>query len=82
METTNSIINEDLYNCIKPQSVLSWIRAIVANQIAQSGIFFFCFYFLFNQKKQKSHEWIKIFGKYNSGTCNNQVNLFIKYKKN
>ena len=59
METTNSIINEDLYNCIKPQSVLSWIRAIVANQIAQSGIFFFVFIFYLIKRNKKAMNGLK-----------------------
>ncbi len=37
METTNSILDGSLYSAITPQSVLSWIRAIVANRMSSNG---------------------------------------------
>jgi len=37
IETTNGIMNKTLLQYVKPQSVLSWIRVMVANQIATSG---------------------------------------------
>jgi hypothetical protein len=37
METTNGIMNNSLYKAVVPKSVLSWIRAIVANKIASNG---------------------------------------------
>jgi len=36
-ETTNGIMNNTLYSIITPQSVLSWVRVIVANRMAPSG---------------------------------------------
>lgn len=38
METTNSILNENLYLNIKHTSNLMWVRVVVANTIATSGI--------------------------------------------
>jgi len=37
METTNSVFNLSLYDAITPSTVVSWIRAIVANRMANSG---------------------------------------------
>ena len=37
IETTNGVMNTSLLQYVKPQSVLSWIRVMVANQIASSG---------------------------------------------
>eukprot|EP01091_Cochliopodium_minus_P020222 TRINITY_DN8767_c0_g1_i1.p1 TRINITY_DN8767_c0_g1~~TRINITY_DN8767_c0_g1_i1.p1 ORF type:complete len:534 (+),score=52.28 TRINITY_DN8767_c0_g1_i1:171-1772(+) len=37
IETTNGIMNKTLLQYVKPQSVLSWIRVIVSNQIFSSG---------------------------------------------
>jgi hypothetical protein len=37
METTNSIFNSTLYRALTTQSVLCWIRSIVANQLARNG---------------------------------------------
>jgi hypothetical protein len=38
METTNSIFNQTLYDLyVKPQTVPTWIRSIVANSVAKSG---------------------------------------------
>eukprot|EP01113_Clastostelium_recurvatum_P013539 TRINITY_DN1719_c0_g1_i2.p1 TRINITY_DN1719_c0_g1~~TRINITY_DN1719_c0_g1_i2.p1 ORF type:complete len:584 (+),score=142.12 TRINITY_DN1719_c0_g1_i2:60-1754(+) len=37
IETTNGIMNNTLYDLITPQSVLSWVRVIVANRMATSG---------------------------------------------
>ncbi|EFA81154.1 phospholipase B-like protein [Heterostelium album PN500] len=36
-ETTNGLLNNNLYNLINPQSVLTWMRAIVANRLAHNG---------------------------------------------
>eukprot|EP01132_Coremiostelium_polycephalum_P005003 gene5003-6229_t len=37
LETTNGLNNNNLYNLITPQSVLTWMRAIVANRMAKDG---------------------------------------------
>jgi len=37
METTNSVINSDLFNLIVPQSLFSGQRVRVANMMANSG---------------------------------------------
>jgi hypothetical protein len=37
METTNNLYNLKLLDLVVPQSVLSWQRAILANQLATSG---------------------------------------------
>jgi hypothetical protein len=37
METTNDVFDHSLYNALTPQSVLSWMRAIVANRMATGG---------------------------------------------
>jgi len=37
METTNGIMNNSLYSAVTPNSVLSWIRAIVSNKMASNG---------------------------------------------
>jgi hypothetical protein len=36
-ETTNGFYNNSLYNLIVPESILSWIRAIVANRMTADG---------------------------------------------
>lgn len=36
-ETTNDILNASLYSKVVPQSLLSWIRTIVANRMATNG---------------------------------------------
>eukprot|EP00698_Gefionella_okellyi_P022872 TRINITY_DN7660_c0_g1_i1.p1 TRINITY_DN7660_c0_g1~~TRINITY_DN7660_c0_g1_i1.p1 ORF type:complete len:530 (+),score=102.91 TRINITY_DN7660_c0_g1_i1:49-1638(+) len=36
-ETTNDFYNDTLYELIKPQSVLFWIRTILANRMANNG---------------------------------------------
>ncbi|KAK5577941.1 hypothetical protein RB653_002889 [Dictyostelium firmibasis] len=37
IETTNGLMNNNLYHLITSQSVLSWMRVIVANRLATSG---------------------------------------------
>jgi len=37
METTNGIFNMSIYESITPQSLMSWIRAIVSNRMTTSG---------------------------------------------
>ena len=37
METTNSIYNESLYEVLKPECLLTWIRSTVANRLAASS---------------------------------------------
>jgi len=37
IETTNGVMNKTLLNFVKPQSVLSWIRVMMANQMGSSG---------------------------------------------
>jgi len=37
LETTNEVFNLSLYSVVKPQTVMSWIRVIVANRMANSG---------------------------------------------
>ena len=52
METTNSIMNQSLYNdYVTVNSVPYWIRVIVANRMASSG-----------------DQWVHYFSLYNSGT--------------
>lgn len=36
-ETTNGIFNKTMLSTIKPQSILSWIRVVVANRLAVDG---------------------------------------------
>jgi hypothetical protein len=36
-ETTNEIFNTTLYNLLTPQSLLCWIRSLVASRLAKSG---------------------------------------------
>ena len=36
-ETTNTIIDETLYDLLTPASLLSWQRALVANRLATTG---------------------------------------------
>lgn len=38
METTNSIFNTSLYDYVTPQSVMYWIRAVVANRMAKDAV--------------------------------------------
>ena len=37
METTNAIFDENLYDKIKPETLLTWVRAMVANRLASSA---------------------------------------------
>ena len=37
METTNSNLNDSLYDLIQPNSLLTWVRVILANRLAKSG---------------------------------------------
>ena len=37
METTNGIMNTTLLNYLTPQSILYWVRVIVAARMASSG---------------------------------------------
>jgi len=37
METTNSIMDTDLYDLVKPQTLLTWQRTVIANRLANSG---------------------------------------------
>ena len=37
METTNSIFNQTLYDLLKPESLLTWVRVILANRLASSA---------------------------------------------
>jgi hypothetical protein len=37
METTLSIFNKTLYTILTPESVLCWVRSIIANQLSNSG---------------------------------------------
>jgi len=37
METTNDVYNTTLYDLLTPQSLMSWIRVIVANRVATQG---------------------------------------------
>jgi len=37
IETTNEVFNPDLFELVVPESVLSWMRAIAANQVATTG---------------------------------------------
>ena len=37
METTNSNFNDSLYDLLKPESLLTWVRVMVANRLASSG---------------------------------------------
>ena len=36
-ETTNSILNSTLYQLIKPESLVSWIRVRIANIFSKTG---------------------------------------------
>lgn len=37
METTNGLFNNSLYQFVVPETLLSWVRVVVANRMAQSG---------------------------------------------
>ena len=37
METTNSNFNDTLYDLLKPESLLTWVRVMLANRLASSG---------------------------------------------
>jgi hypothetical protein len=37
METTNGVLNDDLYDLITPESLLTWQRIPVANCLANNG---------------------------------------------
>ena len=37
METTNSVLNVSIYDVIQPQSLLSWMRVVMANRMTDSG---------------------------------------------
>ena len=37
LETTNSNFNDTLYDLLKPESILCWVRVMVANRLASSG---------------------------------------------
>ncbi|KAK5574496.1 hypothetical protein RB653_009749 [Dictyostelium firmibasis] len=37
LETTNGLNNNDLYYLIRPESVLTWMRVIIANRLASGG---------------------------------------------
>ncbi|XP_072271436.1 putative phospholipase B-like 2 [Pyxicephalus adspersus] len=64
LETTIGNSNPDLWKYITPKnSVLEWLRNIVANRLSTVG-----------------QEWADIFGKFNSGTYNNQW-MVVDYKK-
>jgi hypothetical protein len=34
METTNSNLNDSLYDLLKPETILTWVRVMVANRLA------------------------------------------------
>ncbi|EGC38000.1 hypothetical protein DICPUDRAFT_46100 [Dictyostelium purpureum] len=56
LETTNSLLNPELYKLIRPYSgVLSWIRITITNRLSNDG-----------------KSWCETFSRYNSGTYNNQ----------
>ena len=57
-ETTNGNYNESLYDLLSPETLFTWVRAILANRLAST-----------------SEEWIEIFKRENSGTCNNQFQV-------
>ncbi|GAM23730.1 hypothetical protein SAMD00019534_069050, partial [Acytostelium subglobosum LB1] len=38
LETTNNIFNFSLYENVRPQSVLSWMRVLVSNRLSTSGL--------------------------------------------
>jgi len=37
METTNGIFNLSLYDAVKPESLMCWVRTIVSNRVANTG---------------------------------------------
>merc|ERR1719163_2731746 len=37
METSNTVINVDLYKKVQPHSMLNWLRVIIANRLATDG---------------------------------------------
>ena len=37
METTNSNFNDTLYDLLKPETLLTWVRVMLANRLASSG---------------------------------------------
>eukprot|EP01132_Coremiostelium_polycephalum_P001555 gene1555-1973_t len=56
-ETTNGMMNNDYYHLIVPQSVLSWIRVIVANRMATDGLSW-CNIFSLQNSGTYNNQWI------------------------
>ncbi|GAM21619.1 hypothetical protein SAMD00019534_047940 [Acytostelium subglobosum LB1] len=57
IETTNGIMNNELYLAVTPSSVLSWIRVIIANRMATSGATW-CSTFAIQNSGTYNNQWI------------------------
>eukprot|EP01091_Cochliopodium_minus_P014611 TRINITY_DN4993_c0_g1_i2.p1 TRINITY_DN4993_c0_g1~~TRINITY_DN4993_c0_g1_i2.p1 ORF type:complete len:529 (+),score=128.13 TRINITY_DN4993_c0_g1_i2:1-1587(+) len=57
IETTNGIMNTSLLQYVKPQSLLSWVRVIIANQVASSGFWWVNNFSKFNSGTY-NNQWI------------------------
>ncbi|KAK5581145.1 hypothetical protein RB653_001174 [Dictyostelium firmibasis] len=69
IETTNSLITNDLYHLIRPTSVLSWMRVIVSNRMSTNGKEWSETFQLYNS------------GTYNNQWMIISYNLFIPYQE-
>eukprot|EP01133_Synstelium_polycarpum_P006702 gene6702-7795_t len=58
-ETTNGLMNNNLYYIIMPQSILSWIRVIIANRMASNGLQW-CNIFSLQNSGTYNNQWIVV----------------------
>jgi len=75
-ETTNGFFNTSLYQFVKPQSNLSWLRAVVANRFAShlpaSWLLILISQSALIRMAASGPQWVEVFSQYNSGTYCNQ----------
>jgi len=77
METTNSILNTDLYNLVKPQSLLAWQRTTIANRLANSGSQWAQIFSKFNSGTY-NNQWIIVdYKNFNVGTFTKENLLWV-----
>ncbi|EFA78500.1 phospholipase B [Heterostelium album PN500] len=67
VETTNGMMNNNLYYLVTPSSVLSWIRVIIANRMASNGANW-CTTFGRENSGTYNNQWIIVdYNKFESG---------------
>jgi len=77
IETTNGLMNNNLYPLITPNSVLSWIRVIVANRMATDGNSW-CQVFEKYNSGTYNNQWIIVdYNKFTPGVSVRDGTLFI-----